>query len=150
MNFDEKAVDRIKKLEREVERLRVKESPGAWQNWTPTVTGWAAGYTCIARYCKVGKLCFVYLYISGTSNTTDAKATLPLPVSSVPRASFFQVPNFTDNSTSIRVGGRCFVQVRPSDETSPNELWFWFDGSQNGWTASGDKVVYGSLFYEVA
>ena len=27
MNFDEKVVDRIKKLEREVERLRVKESP---------------------------------------------------------------------------------------------------------------------------
>ena len=27
MNFEEKVVDRIKKLEREVERLRVKESP---------------------------------------------------------------------------------------------------------------------------
>ena len=34
-NFDEKAVDRIKKLGAKVERLRVKESR-AWQSWTLT------------------------------------------------------------------------------------------------------------------
>lgn len=151
MNFDEKVVDRIKRLEREVERLRVKESPGAWLDWTPTVTGWAAGYTCNARYCKVGKMCFVYLYITGTSNATTARATLPLPVSGEPRFSYFQVPYFTDNSIAVYTGGRCFAQVRPSDEGSgANELWFWLDGSLNGWTASGTKTVFTSLFYEVA
>jgi hypothetical protein len=151
MNFDEKVVDRIKQLEREVERLRVKESPGAWLDWTPTVTGWVAGYTCIARYCKVGKMCFVYLYISGTSNAANASATLPLPVSGEPRFSYIQVPVFSDNSIYDYIGGQCFAQVRPSDEgASPNEVWFWLDGSVNGWTASGGKYVQTSLFYEVA
>ena len=61
-NFDEKTVDRIKKLEREVERLRVKESPGAWTSWTPTVT-FAGGTTDpssttkqYARYTTIGKI----------------------------------------------------------------------------------------------
>lgn len=149
-NFDEKSLGRIKRLEREVERLRVKESPGAWLDWTPTVTGWAAGYTCNARYCKVGKLCFVYLYITGTSNATQTQATLPLPVSGEPTFAYFQVPVFTNNSTAVYTGGRCFAQVRPGDETNPNRIWFWRDGSQNGWTASGNKSVTVSLFYEVA
>ena len=150
-NFEEKTVDRIKKLEREVERLRVKESPGAWVDWTPTVRGWEAGYTCIARYCKVGKLCFVYLYISGTSNATKSEATLPLSVSGEPRFSYFQLPYFTNNSIAVYAGGRCFAQVRPSDEaTSPNSLWFWLDGSNNSWTIGGTKSVLVSLFYEIA
>lgn len=150
MNFDEKVVDRIKRLEREVERLQVKESPGAWQDWTPTVTGWAAGYTVIARYCKVGKLCFVYLQITGTSNATNATATLPFSASGEPRYAYFAVPYCMNNDVAINTGGRCLAQVRPSDESYPNEVWFWLDGSSTGWTASGTKTVTVSLFYEVA
>lgn len=150
MNFDEKVVDRIKKLEREVERLRVKESPGAWQSWTPTVTGWAAGYTCKARYCKVGKLCFVYLYISGTSDAVNARATLPLTVSGEPDKANIQVPVYTNNSVTDLVGGKCLAQVRPTDQPAGNQVWFWLDGSENGWTASGTKTVTASFFYEVA
>jgi len=89
-NFDEKTVERIKKLEREVERLRVKESPGAWLDWTPTVTwsGTAPTTTTItqARYCRVGKLVAfnVYLIItrgSGTSNSLTI--TPPVAIGSV-------------------------------------------------------------------
>lgn len=150
-NFGEAMLKRLTSLEREVERLRVKESPGAWLDWTPTVTGWAAGYTCIARYCKVGKMCLVYLLITGTSNATDATATLPLSVSGEESFSHFQVPLFMDNSIYDRIGGQCFAQVRPSDEgTAPNTVWFWLDGSDTGWTASGSKCVQTSLFYEAA
>lgn len=65
MNFDETVVDRIKRLEREVERLRVKESPGLWRNYTPTLSvsgGTAPTYTglFVTRYCRVGKLVTVY------------------------------------------------------------------------------------------
>jgi|LSQX01.1.fsa_nt_gb hypothetical protein len=82
-NFDEKAVDRIKKLEREVERLRVKESPGAWQSWTPTVTwvGIAPTTTTVAsaRYCKVGKLITfnVHLNITRGSGTAYSASIYP-------------------------------------------------------------------------
>lgn len=118
---------------------------GTWQSWTPTVTGWAANYVRDARYCKVGKLCFIYLRITGTSNATDAKVTLPLPAYGGLTIQF-QVPMFIDNSTTYNTGGRCFVQVRPADDI----LWFYLDGSATGWTASNTKYVSTSLFYEVA
>ena len=72
-NFDEKTVERIKKLEREVERLRVKESPGAWQNWTPTQTGWTALPTGTHRFCRNGQTVTCITYMSaGTSKNTTA------------------------------------------------------------------------------
>lgn len=90
-NFDEKAVDRIKKLEREVERLRVKESPGAWLDWTPTVTwitGTAPTTTTItsARYCKVGKLVAFNVFLTitrGSGTALSASITPPVAISSV-------------------------------------------------------------------
>ena len=152
-NFDETLMKRLTKLEREVERLQVKERPDStaflqtpsWTSWTPTVTGWAAGYTVIARYCKVGKLCMAYLYISGTSNTTSARATLPLSASGEPGFSYFQVPMYRNNSIYNYVGGQCIAQVIPGGQAA----WFLLDGSLTGWTASGDKTVAISLFYEV-
>ena len=123
---------------------------GRWQSWTPTVTGWAAGYNCTARYCKVGKLCFVYVHINGTSNATDAKITLPFSVSAEQGFGHFQIPYYMDNSITVRVGGQCYGQIRPSGQDQPNELWFWRNGSRVGWTASGTKSVIISAFYEVA
>ena len=86
-NFDEKVVDRIKKLEREVERLRVKESPGAWMDWTPNVyaaTGTLTSYTSSGRYCKIGKVVICNLYITITDNGTGSGAimiNLPIAMS---------------------------------------------------------------------
>ena len=94
MNFDEKVVDRIKKLEREVERLRVKESPGAWLDWTPTVTwsGAAPTTTTItaARYCKVGKLVAFNVYLTitrGSGTSITASITPPVAIGSIGVAS---------------------------------------------------------------
>jgi len=81
-NFDEKTVERIKKLEREVERLRVKESPGAWQDWTPTLnTGGAdlSGYNS-ARYCQIGKLVFFTFQASVRDVTGNGLIEIGLPV----------------------------------------------------------------------
>ena len=87
MNFDEKVVDRIKKLEREVERLRVKESPGIWQDWTPTVTwiGTAPTTTTVtsARYCKVGKLVMFNVHLTivkGSGTSTRAEISPPVTI----------------------------------------------------------------------
>ena len=107
MNFDEKAVDRIKKLERGVERLRVKESPGAWLDWTPTLTvdgGTAPTYSeFVNRYCMVGKMVTVYLLwqnsTGGTAGagTNDLKFTLPLTAAD----SYY----FTGSGLIYQVGG---------------------------------------------
>ena len=85
-NFDEKTIERIKRLEKEVERLRVKESPGAWLDWTPTVT-FAGGTTDpstttlqYARYMQIGKIVIATAdYLFGTGgDRTQFKFTLPL------------------------------------------------------------------------
>jgi len=65
-NIDEKVVDRIKKLEREVERLRVKESPGAWLAYTPTFTAGTGTFAdttgSYGRYCTIGKVMHISIY----------------------------------------------------------------------------------------
>ena len=62
MNFDEKAVDRIKKLEREVERLRVKESGKFIALTTPlTSTSWDGN-----AYSTVGKTLIDLSSVFGT------------------------------------------------------------------------------------
>ena len=75
MNFDEKVVDRIKKLEREVERLRVKESPGAWLAYTPA---WTANVgtpslgngTITGKYAKIGKVVTAIVTLTFGSTTS--------------------------------------------------------------------------------
>ena len=68
MNFDEKVVDRIKKLEREVERLRVKESPGAWLAYTPTFTAGTGTFAdttgSTGKYCTIGKVMHIAIYFN--------------------------------------------------------------------------------------
>ena len=83
MNFEEKLIERIKKLEREVERLRVKESPGGWQDWTPTLNTGAAdlsGYDS-ARFIQNGKLItltFIAQYKNVTGSSGLIEISLPV------------------------------------------------------------------------
>ena len=95
MNFEEKLIERLKRVEREVERLRVKESPGAWLDWTPTLTvsgGTAPTYTgaFINRYCQVGKLVVVtgqwYNTTGGTAGAGASEILVTLPVA--PKATY--------------------------------------------------------------
>ena len=117
MNFDEKTVERIKKLEREVERLRVKESPGAWQSWTPT-EAWSGGTTdfttagvVIASYCKVGKLLFVNIAYQistlGTGNRTSLTLTLPTGIDVETSSALSGLENVRQTTWSP-VGARAF------------------------------------------
>ena len=138
-DFDEKVVDRIKRLEREVERLRVKESPGAWLAWTPTVTGWAAaGYICIARYCKVGKMVSVKIRITGTSDSASVYVTLPFTsVSNGVNAWAYAMDNGTATATPAYV---------VLDTTSKIKVYLNATGTP--WTASGSKRVFTTFTYE--
>ena len=75
-NFDVTVIRRLTALEREVERLRVKERPvGAWQSYTPT---WTAGTTnpsigngtLSGRYIQIGKLVYCQFTMRAGSTTT--------------------------------------------------------------------------------
>ena len=84
MNFEEKIIERLKRLEKEVERLRVKESPGAWLDWTPYVAaagGSLTSYTSSGRYCRIGKVIICNFSITITDNGTGNGAiSTNLPV----------------------------------------------------------------------
>jgi len=78
-NFDEKTVERIKKLEREVERLRVKEKGGIWTSYTPAWTAYTGtpslgNGTITGKYAKVGKVVTVNVTLTFGS-TTSASGT---------------------------------------------------------------------------
>jgi len=146
--FEEAVIQRIKQLEQEVERLQRWESPGVWADWSPTLSGWAAGASVTARYSIVGKLCFVHIIITGTSNSTYARATLPFPGKSGTGYQYIAVPFATNNGVDILTGGRVMAQVRKNDHTYPNQIWWWLDESAYGWTSSGTKAVNTRFFYE--
>jgi len=75
-NFDEKLIERLKRLEREVERLQVKEQPvGAWQSytvsWTADTTNPSIGNGTLAgRYTQIGKTCILIIGLTMGSTTT--------------------------------------------------------------------------------
>jgi len=89
-DFDEKLIERLKRLEREVERLQVKEQPvGAWQSytvsWTATTTNPSIGNgTLSGRYVQLGKtvICAVSLTMGSTTTYGSGSWNLSLPKTS--------------------------------------------------------------------
>ena len=75
-DFDEAVIQRIKQLEREVERLQRWEQPvGKWQfytvSWTAGTTNPAIGNgTLIGRYTQIGKTVMGSIYLKCGSTTT--------------------------------------------------------------------------------
>ena len=119
----------------------------SWTDWTPTVTGWAAGYTVkLARYTVIGKTCFFAVDISGTSNSTEAKIALPHM-------------SATGNFDGYWGGSCAFLQDNGTVATAPGR---WYVGENSAtlvahtnmatgaWTVTGTKRVIVTGFYEIA
>lgn len=144
-NFDEKVVDRIKRLEREVERLRVKESPGTWLDWTPTYgAGTGMTFTSVstisARYSKIGKVCLFNLSATGTIGGTPTwyvTATLPF------NATKFEIFTAMVGSAGNPRSGHC----RTVSADGKNVVVGYYDKRT---LSTGDFSIYISGFYEVA
>ena len=143
MKFEEKIIERLKRLEREVERLMVKESPGAWMDWTPTQTGWTALPLGIYRYCRVGKLVIAIIYMAdGASNATNAVLSLPIQAAAGPYVNGFI--GAADSGMNLSTPGFWMI------EGSATEINFYKDATGSSWTPSGIKLVNGVIIYEAA
>ena len=89
-DFDGKVIERLTALEREVERLQVKEQPvGAWQSytvsWTAATTNPSIGNgTLTGRYVQIGKtvICAVSLTMGSTTTYGSGSWNLSLPKTS--------------------------------------------------------------------
>ena len=92
-NFDETMLNRLKQLEREVERLKVKESPGVWTAFSSSIGSASGAYadaTAVGRYTTVGKIVhFKSLFTITNKGTAVGFATISLPVA--PLATFREV-----------------------------------------------------------
>ena len=127
----------------------ITESPvDAWQNWTPTVTGWAAGYVVnTARYKLIGKTCFFSVDISGTSNSTAVTATMPFT-------------SYSGAGDPVWGGTNAYVQNNGTVATTSASRWYISENSATliahtnmstgTWTASGAKRIRVMGFYEIA
>ena len=139
MNFEEKIIERLKRIEREVERLRVWERPaggsgfGEWVTYTPTLVGWSSTTTLICKYLKMGKILFFSAIISGTSNSTTT--TFTLPETAILTEYSGAMGLCVNNGSELTVAAR-YTIVQGSDicKTYTNMAY-------GTWTASGTKRV---------
>ena len=109
-NFDEKLIERLKRLEREVERLQVKEQPvGAWQSytvsWTADTTNPSIGNgTLVGRYTQIGKTCVLVIALTAGSTTTFGSGnwsfSLPKNAKYTTGISFYGVAHLRNSGTA--------------------------------------------------
>ena len=109
-NFDETVIRRLTALEREVERLRVKEQPiVVWTAYTPT---WTAATTnpsigngtLAGRYTQIGKTCVLVIGLTAGSTTTFGSGnwsfSLPKTAKNVSGINFYGVAHIRKAGTA--------------------------------------------------
>jgi len=159
-NFDETLMKRLTKLEREVERLRVKERPAggsgvtdhgaltgldstaflqtsAWTSWSPTLAGWSSTTSVDCKYYKLGTIMFFTALISGTSNSSSTSFTLP--ETNVGSEYTGAMGRCVDNGNALTTAGRFSIGQ------NSNVCNAYTNMASGAWTASGAKriSVYG-------
>ena len=109
-----------------------------------TIVGWSIFTTRQIRYKVVGNIVYVYLYLSGTSNSTQTTFTLPF----LPKNTFaFPSPYTSDNGVytiggfGLNISGNVITLYRTNSASNT--------GINNIWTASGTKEIYSQFFYEI-
>ena len=137
-DFDEAIIQRIKQLEREVERLQRWEHPklGQWTSFTPTYTGWTSGtVTGIFKYSVIGNIVFLLIDMTaGTSNSTFAD--IDLPVNADLTASYGGALGMAmDNGVVLSVATKWYIGG------TAQEIAFASNMGSGLWTASGEKRV---------
>jgi len=109
---------------------------------TSTITGWSSRTETRIYYKKLGNLVFVNYRLVGTSNSTSTNFTVPY---NGVVASWLHMCVGRDNGAALYDGPYCTISTT-GFVTFVKGIGY----STTAWTASGDKAVYGSLWYEAA
>ena len=134
--FEDAVIQRIKQLEREVERLQRWEHPklGQWTSFTPTYTDWTSGTVKgTFKYSIIGNIVFLLIDMTaGTSNSTAAR--IDLPVNADLNASYGGALGMAmDNGTVLSVAAKWYIGG------TAQEIAFASNMGSGLWTASGTK-----------
>jgi hypothetical protein len=112
---------------------------GVWVDYVPTFGGFSTPPTItIAKYCKIGNLCFVVVVLAGTSVSNATTFTITLPFA----AGFGSVSPFAspvDNGSSVATGSVATAAASNVATLSRS--------TNTAWTASGIKRGNFSIFY---
>jgi len=114
--------------------------PTGWVDYsaTSTVVGWSSLPTKIIKYRIIGKQVFVIFSLDGTSNNTATTFTLPNNA-------------LTGNELAGRfVNNGALAAGYTRVNTNSNIITLLPLISSATWTASGNKVVTGQFFYDIA
>ena len=136
--FENAVIQRIKQLEREVERLQRWERPklGQWTSFTPTYTGWTSEtVTGTFKYSVIGNIVFLLIDMTaGTSNATNA--AINLPVNADLNVSYGGALGMAmDNGTVLTQATKWYIGG------TSQTISFNTNMANGAWTASGTKRV---------
>ena len=118
-----------------------------WVDWSSssTIVGWSSYTAKEIRYRRIGKTVWVNYYISGTSNSTNTRFTVPYPLTT--NMTFTQaLGQATNNGTAASSASKILL----SSGSVTVEFSITINGNFSGvWTASGTKTIIGQFFYEI-
>jgi len=121
---------------------------GAWQDWTPTQTGWTNGTLAgTFRYCKIGNLVNCMIAITaGTSNGVTAVLSLPVQPAGIANLSRGTWGWGQDAGIQVNPAGGWLISSAGGGTIS----FFKTSIDGAGWTSSSTKRIYCMFFYEAA
>jgi hypothetical protein len=117
-----------------------------WTTFTAGSSGFSSIATNIARYMVLGKLCFIQIFMSGTSNaTTFSISGLPFAgqFPSPSSINYISVAKSTNNSAHV-------TDVYGTITSTGLGIDLYLNNSSSGWTASGTKAIAINTFYSIA
>ena len=119
----------------------VTQSIGAYQDWTPTFTGFSANpATPVTRYSLNGKMCTVNIITgNGTSNLSTFTITLPFTA----KTSALTRPSAITTDAGTIAAGWC------STRSGSNVMDVYRTPATLTWTTSGNKALVATFTYEI-
>ncbi|MCE3278039.1 MAG: hypothetical protein K0S44_230 [Bacteroidetes bacterium] len=115
-----------------------------WTNYGSSLaaTGYSGSVTYLnSRYVKVGKVCILQVFFTGTSNANTCTITLP----------FAAANNVGENQVSVLAIDNNGTKSTSNGFTTANSVTMTIQGSMltsNSWATSGTKTVCGVIIYE--
>lgn len=125
------------------DNLPFRSMEGAMATWTPTYgaqAGTWAATTRVARYHRVGDLCFCSIYATGTPSTTPTYLTFTLPIDAVGTGWERYLEGFSLVGAANDV---CHVLVPSSGSTAQ-----LYRRDKSAWAASATTIVI-NFWYEI-
>lgn len=124
---------------------KATDIPSSATSYTATLVGWSGTPTQAMKYVRIGKLMILTFYISGTSNTTTATATLPSGITAMALGYTQYAPMRVVNAGSMP-GSWGMASLSSGGST----ISFYINQSGGGWTNSGTKTIEGTFVFLTA